>query len=56
VLLQHSPPAVLVFSPTDTIYGIIAPAGDKRAVARLYEIKKREGKPGTVIAASRSAN
>ncbi|MBX6334276.1 L-threonylcarbamoyladenylate synthase [Candidatus Saccharibacteria bacterium] len=38
--------------PTDTIYGIIAPAGDKRAVARLYEIKKREGKPGTVIAAS----
>jgi len=40
--------------PTDTIYGIVAPAGDKQAVARLYEIKKREAKPGTVIAANES--
>jgi L-threonylcarbamoyladenylate synthase len=40
--------------PTDTIYGIVVSAGDRRAVERLYEIKKREGKPGTVIAANKS--
>jgi len=38
--------------PTDTIYGIVASAANRRAVERLYETKKREGKPGTVIAAS----
>ena len=38
--------------PTDTVYGIVARAADEEAVARLYAIKHREGKPGTVIAAS----
>jgi tRNA threonylcarbamoyl adenosine modification protein (Sua5/YciO/YrdC/YwlC family) len=37
--------------PTDTIYGLVCRAGDKQAVARLYEAKPREAKPGTVIAA-----
>ena len=38
--------------PTDTIYGLAAAAGDKQAVERLYALKDREQKPGTVIAAS----
>jgi L-threonylcarbamoyladenylate synthase len=38
--------------PTDTVYGVVARAGDQTAVARLYELKNRERKPGTVIAAS----
>lgn len=38
--------------PTDTIYGIVALASDTNAVQRLYDLKRREGKPGTVIAAS----
>jgi L-threonylcarbamoyladenylate synthase len=38
--------------PTDTVYGLVARAADRKAVARLYELKRRERKPGTVIAAS----
>jgi len=38
--------------PTDTVYGIVARAGDQQAVARLYALKHREHKPGTLIAAS----
>lgn len=37
--------------PTDTVYGIVARAEDKQAVAKLYKAKHREGKPGTIIAA-----
>ncbi|HEX8182857.1 MAG TPA: L-threonylcarbamoyladenylate synthase [Candidatus Saccharimonadales bacterium] len=37
--------------PTDTVYGIVCRADDPIAVARLYELKHREHKPGTVIAA-----
>lgn len=37
--------------PTDTIYGFVALAHNKQAVARLYALKNREHKPGTVIAA-----
>ncbi len=37
--------------PTDTVYGLAARAKDKSAVARLYALKQRENKPGTVIAA-----
>ncbi len=37
---------------TDTVYGLVARAEDKEAVAHLYELKKREHKPGTVIAAN----
>lgn len=38
--------------PTDTIYGVVARAGDAAAVERLYAVKRRESKPGTLIAAS----
>jgi L-threonylcarbamoyladenylate synthase len=38
--------------PTDTVYGLVARAKDRHAVARLYELKRRDHKPGTVIAAN----
>ncbi len=38
--------------PTDTVYGVVCQAADHVAVERLYALKKREQKPGTVIAAS----
>lgn len=38
--------------PTDTVYGLACLASDEAAVARLYRLKKRQQKPGTVIAAS----
>ena len=38
--------------PTDTVYGVVARASDKQAVSRLYELKHRHHKPGTLIAAS----
>jgi L-threonylcarbamoyladenylate synthase len=38
--------------PTDTIYGLVARADDTEAVERLYKLKHRESKPGTIIAAS----
>jgi tRNA threonylcarbamoyl adenosine modification protein (Sua5/YciO/YrdC/YwlC family) len=38
--------------PTDTVYGVVARASDKQAVSRLYELKQRHHKPGTLIAAS----
>jgi L-threonylcarbamoyladenylate synthase len=37
--------------PTDTVYGLVCRAADKVAVARLYQLKSRDSKPGTVIAA-----
>jgi tRNA threonylcarbamoyl adenosine modification protein (Sua5/YciO/YrdC/YwlC family) len=48
-LLQHGKVGVLA---TDTIYGVVACAVNHDAVAKLYRAKHREGKPGTVIAAS----
>lgn len=38
--------------PTDTVYGVVARAADKLAVERLYTLKKRDHKPGTLIASS----
>jgi L-threonylcarbamoyladenylate synthase len=38
--------------PTDTVYGIVAKATNEEAVNRLYDIKHREQKPGTLIAAN----
>jgi L-threonylcarbamoyladenylate synthase len=38
--------------PTDTVYGLVCGAADEAAVARLYEVKHRENKPGTLIAAN----
>jgi L-threonylcarbamoyladenylate synthase len=45
-------PGAVGIMPTDTVYGLVARAKDKSAVSRLYEIKKRLNKPGTVIAAN----
>lgn len=48
-LHEHGEIAVI---PTDTVYGVVARAADPRAVARLYKLKHREGKPGTLVAAN----
>lgn len=37
--------------PTDTLYGLVARAHDQKAVNRLYGLKSRLSKPGTLIAA-----
>lgn len=38
--------------PTDTVYGLVCSAKHEASVARLYALKAREQKPGTIIAAS----
>lgn len=38
--------------PTDTVYGLVCRINDKKAVQKLYKLKDREHKPGTVIACS----
>jgi tRNA threonylcarbamoyl adenosine modification protein (Sua5/YciO/YrdC/YwlC family) len=48
-ILQNGGVGVL---STDTVYGVVCRAADEKAVARLYALKNRENKPGTVIAAS----
>ena len=45
-------PGAIGVIPTDTLYGVVARAADEAAVERLYALKKRESKPGTLIAAS----
>jgi len=35
--------------PTDTLYGLVASVKNINAINRLYELKSRERKPGTVI-------
>ena len=47
-LLKNGAVGVL---PTDTVYGLVCRADNQPAVKRLYGLKKREKKPGTVIAA-----
>jgi L-threonylcarbamoyladenylate synthase len=47
-----SQPGAVAVIPTDTLYGIVARAADEMAVRRMYALKSREAKPGTVIAAS----
>lgn len=49
-LLQK--PGVIGIIPTDTVYGVVARAADRSAVMRLYDLKHRERKPGTLVAAS----
>lgn len=49
LLHEHGTVGVL---PTDTVYGLVARAHDQAAVERLYRLKSRDHKPGTVIAAS----
>jgi L-threonylcarbamoyladenylate synthase len=38
--------------PTDTVYGLVCQASNKQAVERLYDLKSRQHKPGTIIAAN----
>jgi len=45
-------PGAVGVLPTDTVYGLAARAADPAAVTRLYALKKRENKPGTLIAAN----
>lgn len=45
-------PGTIGVIPTDTVYGLVARAADPAAVARLYKLKSRDNKPGTVIAAN----
>lgn len=45
-------PGAIAAIPTDTVYGVVARANDPQAVERLYKLKQRDNKPGTVIAAS----
>jgi len=45
-------PGAVGVIPTDTVYGVVARATDQSAVARLYALKSREHKPGTIIAAN----
>lgn len=44
-------PGAIGVIPTDTVYGVVARAQDQAAVVRLYQLKHRENKPGTLIAA-----
>lgn len=37
---------------TDTVYGVVCKASSESAVKKLYELKSREKKPGTVVASS----
>ncbi|MDN5275227.1 MAG: hypothetical protein JWP06_1128 [Candidatus Saccharibacteria bacterium] len=38
--------------PSDTVYGLVARAHDPQAVTRMYALKDRDHKPGTIIAAN----
>lgn len=38
--------------PSDTVYGLVADASNEAAVVRMYSLKDRDHKPGTLIAAS----
>lgn len=48
-LLQQDAVGVL---PTDTVYGLVCSARSQKAVTRMYELKHREKKPGTIVAAN----
>ena len=45
-------PGTIGVIPTDTVYGLVARAADQDAAARLYKLKGRTDKPGTLIAAN----
>jgi len=52
ILVAHLQQGEVGVMPTDTLYGLVCQASDKAAVNKLYTLKNREHKPGTVIAAS----
>jgi L-threonylcarbamoyladenylate synthase len=39
----------IVCAPTDTIYGLLADAGNRKAVERLYELRRPSGRPFIVL-------
>lgn len=43
--------AVIVI-PTDTVYGLVCLARNSKSVKKMYEVKQRDGKPGTIVAGS----
>jgi len=49
---QLQQPGTIAVIPTDTVYGVVARAADRDAVQRLYALKSREHKPGTLVAAN----
>lgn len=49
---QINQPGAVGVMPTDTVYGVVARAADRVAAGRLYDLKKRDNKPGTLIAAN----
>lgn len=51
IAAQINQPSAVGVIPTDTVYGVVARAADNEAVVRLYDLKKRGNKPGTLIAA-----
>ncbi len=52
IINQLLKPGAVAVIPTDTVYGLVARAVDRTAVKRLYALKHREHKPGTIIAGS----
>lgn len=42
----------VVVMSTDTVFGLACSARSPEAVSRMYAVKQRSGKPGTIIAAS----
>src|SRR5882724_9322256 len=52
IIQQLQQPGMVGVVPADTVYGLVVRATDHAAVARLYQLKAREGKPGTIIAAN----
>lgn len=48
-LLQNGEIGVM---PTDTVYGLVCSASNRSAVKRLYGLKGRKDKPGTLIASN----
>ncbi len=47
-----SRPGSVIVIGTDTVYGLVARAVDNDAVNRLYSLKNRRAKPGTLLAAN----
>ncbi len=45
-------PGAIGVIPTDTVYGVVCRAADAVAVKRLYALKQRAAKPGTIMAAT----
>lgn len=45
-------PGDVAIIPTDTVYGLVCKAADQPAVEKLYNLKSRGKKPGTIIAAN----